>query len=90
MRSGTHRALVYHWYEGSFGLLAESARSLLAVDRTSWGKTGDMVAIRISTELIGPKDAGRAEAEAVLLDYYRSLRGGLDRLDKFLSGKIFS
>ncbi len=79
-RSATRRLLVYHWVDGSSGLLSEALRSLLALDATPWCQSRDPLVVRIATEIEGPGAEERRQAEARLEQFIVSLRAGLDRL----------
>lgn len=71
VRQGQRRMLVAHWYEGSPGLAAESARALLALDAGPFRRRRAPVAVRLATPLL-EVDTKRAEARlesfATLLD----------------------
>jgi len=69
VRSDTHVLLAYHWYVGSSGLVAEALRSFSAVDASPFRRPGEIIAVRITTEVEGPVASGLGPA--------------LDRLDAF-------
>lgn len=81
LRSGSRRYLVYHWYEGALGWPVELLRSLLALDRSPWRRTQEIVAIQLGAPVLGPVPRGKADAEARLLSFYHQLRPLLDRLE---------
>ncbi len=66
LRSGRTRMLVYHWREGSLGVLGESLRAFLALDRSPVRRDRLGLVVRLSTELAGPGASGQAEAERIL------------------------
>jgi len=76
--SGGRRKLVIDWTEGGEGLAAETLRYVTALDNSRWSRPREGVAVRIATSLRNPSPAGQAAAEALLLDFYRSLRPKLD------------
>lgn len=80
MRYGTggRRKLVLDWAEGSEGLVDEIFRFATAVDSSAWGRPREGVAVRISTPLRNASPSEQAAAEALLLDFYRSIRPKLD------------
>lgn len=92
LRSGTSRQLVYSWYEGAGGLVAETLRSLLALDRSPWASPGQIVAVRMSTPLAGYSPREKEEARELLVSFYARLRPLLDGLQQGLdsTGKRFS
>ena len=51
LKSGTHRMISYHWYEESRGLLRETLRSFLALDRSPFAREFPVMAIRMATEI---------------------------------------
>jgi len=79
-RSGTQRLLVYHWYEGSEGLLMESLRALTAIDASPFGAAAELRVVRLSTDLEAPVATGLPPARERLDAFYRELRPVLDRL----------
>jgi len=64
VKSGTHRAVSYHWIEEDRGLLVESLRSFLALDRSPFARELPVMVVRISTEIEGttPEEIERAHA----------------------------
>ncbi len=80
LRSGTQRLLVYHWYEGAQGLAAEVARSLAAFDASPLRRAGDIMAVRIATDVDPPVAAGLGPASDRLARFYGELRKVLDRV----------
>ena len=76
MRYGTggRRKLVLDWTEGTEGLADETFRFATAIDNSAWGRPREGVATRISTPLRNLNPSRQAAAEALLLDFYRSLR----------------
>src|SRR5262245_19826768 len=91
-RSDTQRLLVYHWYEGSLGLAAETARALAAVDSSPWRRPEEIVAVRIATDVEAPLSSGLGDAARRLASFYPELRRFLDRVQvepDSLSGNAF-
>jgi len=84
LRSGSRRYLVYHWYEGALGWPVEVLRSLLALDRSPWRRSQEIVAIQLAVPVLGPVSSGRPAAERRLVSFYRELRPLLDRLESEL------
>jgi EpsI family protein len=76
--TGGQRKLVFDWTEGGKGLGDEIFRFATAIDNSAWSRSRDGVAFRISTPLPDPSAARQAGAEALLLDFYRSVRPKLD------------
>ena len=81
-RSDTHTLLAYHWYEGSMGLAAEALRVLAALDAGSFRRPGEIIAVRITTDVEGLIASGLAPAVARLDAFYAELRSVLDRLER--------
>jgi exosortase len=81
-RSETQRLLVYHWYEGSLGLMAETVRALLAVDASPLRRAEEILAVRIATDVDSPVAAGRPPAAERLASFYPALRGLIDALQR--------
>ena len=69
LRSGSHRVLVHHWYEGSDGLASELVRGLVALDASPWHRERDVMAVRLSTEIVGAT-AGALDAARARLDQF--------------------
>jgi len=76
--SGGRRKLVIDWTEGGEGLAGETLRYVAALDNSRWARPREGVAVRIATSLRNSSPAGQAAAEALLLDFYRSVRPKLD------------
>jgi EpsI family protein len=76
--TGGRRMLAFNWTEGSKGLGDEIFRFATALDNSAWGRPREGVAVRISTPLHSASPSRQAAAEALLLDFYRSLRPKLD------------
>jgi len=92
--TGGRRKLVFDWTEGGEGLGGEIFRFATALDSSAWGRPREGVAVRISTPLLNTSPSRQAAAEALLLDFYRSLRPKLDlvgfqRGDDSQAGKAF-
>ena len=92
--TGGRRKLAFDWTEGSEGLGDEIFRFATALDTSALGRPREGVAVRISTPLQNPSPSRQAAAEALLLDFYRSLRPKLDlvgfqRGDDSQAGKAF-
>jgi exosortase len=84
--SGTREFLVISWYERAGGLLGESLRSFLGLDRSPLRRPGEVLVIRIATRMTGLGERDRAQAEARLLQFYAVLRPKLDALNSTLEG----
>jgi len=76
--TGGRRKLVLDWTEGSEGLADETFRYVTALDNSAWSRPREGVAIRISTPLRNSSASAQAAAEALLLDFYRSIQPKLD------------
>ncbi len=92
--TGGRRKLAFDWTEGGGGLGDEIFRFATALDNSAWGRPREGIAARISTPLRNTSPSQQAAAEALLLDFYRSLRPKLDlvgfpRRDPPQSGKSF-
>jgi exosortase/archaeosortase family protein len=81
LRSGSSRQLVYDWYEGAGSLAEETLRSLLALDRSRFGAPRDIVAVRMSTPLLGVSPQEKEAAQQDLMRLYQRLRPLLDGLE---------
>ena len=71
-------SVIFDWTEGGNGLGDEIFRFATALDSSAWGRPREGVAVRITTPLQNTGPAREAAAEALLLDFYRSLRPKLD------------
>jgi EpsI family protein len=92
--TGGRRKLAFDWTEGGGGLGDEIFRFATALDNSAWGRPREGIAVRISTPLQNTSPSRQAAAEALLLDFYRSVRPKLDlvgfqRGDDPKSGKAF-
>jgi len=92
--TGGRRKLAFDWTEGGDGLGSEIFRFATALDSSAWGRAREGVAVRISTPLQNTSPSRQAAAEALLLDFYRSIRPKLDlvgfqRGDNSQAGKAF-
>ena len=92
--TGGRRKLAFDWTEGGGGLGGEIFRFATALDSSAWGRPREGVAVRISTPLLDTGPSRQAAAEALLLDFYRSVRPKLDlvgfqRGDDSQAGKAF-
>jgi EpsI family protein len=76
--TGGRRKLVMDWTEGSKGLAGETFRYMTALDNSAWNRPREGVAIRITTPLRNSSASAQAAAEALLLDFYRSIQPELD------------
>jgi EpsI family protein len=76
--TGGRRRLVIDWTEGTGGLADEIFRFATALDSSAWNRPREGVAARISTPLRNANASGQAAAEALMLDFYRSIRPKLD------------
>jgi hypothetical protein len=84
--------LVYHWYEGSLGLIAETARALGALDASPLHLPEEIVVVRMATDVAAPVSVGLAEATGRLVGFYPALRRVLDHVQEtpeISSGKRF-
>src|SRR5262249_55431266 len=79
-RSGTQTLLAYHWYEGSHGLALETARAMGALDASPLRLPGEILVVRLVTDVETPIAVGLAEAEQRLAAFYGELRPVLDRV----------
>ena len=77
VEKGKQRLLVHHWVVGSRGLLVETARSLLALDRSPQRREAPIVVVRLSTPLLDRRPDARRAAEQRLELVDRHLRGAL-------------
>jgi exosortase len=84
--SETRKFLVISWHERAGGLLGESLRSFLGLDRSPLRQPGQPVVARIATRMTGLEGRNRAQAEARLLQFYAVLRPKLDALNGILEG----
>jgi exosortase len=84
--SGARRDLVIFWAEAAGGLWAEALRSFLGLDQSPFRASGDEIAVRISTPVLGGASEDRARAEAQLLQFYAEIRPILDDLKADLAG----
>ena len=81
---GKRRMLIWHWTLGSEGILAESGRSLLALDRSPWARERPIIVIRLQTPLESRRASGMEAAggrlravEGILRPVLGRLRNGL-------------
>jgi EpsI family protein len=68
VRKGTRRLLVYHWYEGTRGLVRETTRSLLGLDASPLRRDEVLVVVRIATP-VGREPTSREAAQARLAGF---------------------
>ena len=87
LRSGSRRMLVHHWYEGTRGLLDESLRGLVALDRSPWGRSADIVSLRFATDVRGASRTALDVAAERLDRLERAARPALDQLQGAARGK---
>jgi hypothetical protein len=90
MRSGSRRWLVHHWYEGNGSLAEEVLRAWLALDRSPWRRSREIVAVRVGIPLSGAVESSRPAAEAEFLSFYRMLRPLLTGMGQSHAEKNFS
>jgi hypothetical protein len=90
MRSGSRRWLVYHWYEGNGSFAEEVLRAWLALDRSPWRRSHEIVAVRVGIPLTGAVESSRPAAEMEFLSFYRVLRPLLSGRTANRPGKNFS
>jgi exosortase len=84
--SGTRRFLVISWHERAGGLLSETLRSFLGLDRSPLQRPGQALVVRIATRMTPLEARNRDQAEARLLEFYSVLRPKLDALNGVLEG----
>ncbi len=72
-RSGSRQMLSLSWYEGARGIWTETARALVALDRSPARRPEGITAVRVST-LVTEAPTGRSEAEERLLRFAEELR----------------
>jgi EpsI family protein len=87
LRSGTRRVLVHHWRQGADGILAESLRSLMALDQSPFRRSRHTVVVRTTTEMGAPSPQNRRRAEERLARFSAAISGALDPLGT--AGKDF-
>jgi exosortase len=90
MRSGTRRMMVDHWYEGTDGMLDEIVRGLVSLDASPWHRPADVLAIRISTEVVGATRGAFEKARSRLDSFESALKPDLRRLRDKLGRKRIS
>jgi len=74
------RALVYFWSRGRQGLVTETARAVLGLDRSPWRREGRSVFVRLST-VIEPGVGGLVEAASRLDDFVEALRPEFEEIN---------
>ena len=72
--------------ERAGGLLGESLRSFLGLDRSPLRRPGEALVVRIATRMTSPDAKSRAQAQARLLQFYAVLRPKLDAIERKLEG----
>jgi len=80
VEKGKKRMLIWHWTLGAEGLLAESWRSLLALDRSPFARKYPIVVIRLQTQLESRRASGIEAAGGRLRVVEGMLRPVLARL----------
>ena len=83
---GKRRRLVRHWYVGDRGLLVETLRSLLALDRSPFRREGPLHVVRLESPVLG---RGREEQERAVRrieQAHERLTPALSALDSPLGG----
>lgn len=90
LRSGTHRVLVHHWYEGTEGLGDEIVRGLTALDATPWHRGRDVLAVRLATEISGATRGAIDAARARMAAFEQDLAPELVRIRELLDRKTVS
>ena len=83
---GKRRLLVWYWVLGSEGLLRETWRSFLALDRSPFARPDPIVVVRLETGLESRRAAGFKAASRRLRDVEAALRPVLLRLRPAASG----
>jgi hypothetical protein len=87
MRSGTHRVLVHHWYEGTSGMADELVRGLFALDSSPWHRVADVAVFRVSTRIVGATEGALDGARARLRQFEQELEPALGPLRHKLTRK---
>ncbi len=82
LRSGTRRVLAYHWYDGDMGLLEESFRSFLALDRSQFAREMPVIAVRLSTPVGEATQSNVRQAHERLKDANRLVSGAVDTMKR--------
>jgi exosortase len=72
--------LFLDWYEGRGNLPSEALRSLVAWDRSPWGRSGPILALRLGVPLRGPSSDDLEAAATTLREFYARLRPALDQI----------
>ena len=63
VEKGKRRLLLHHWVLGSEGLLLETLRSLLALDRSPFARPEPILVVRLETPLEDRRARGMAASE---------------------------
>jgi EpsI family protein len=84
--SGARKEFVVYWSEAGAGLLKESLRSLLGLDRSPLRRPGEALVVRLATPMTDPEPAARELAEARIRRFYAALRPQLDAQHAILRG----
>jgi hypothetical protein len=84
LSSGTRRLVAYQWYEEDYGLLAESLRSFLALDRSPFFRYLPSMAVRITTEIPDTSAISVELAHLRLENFYQ----GLEPMLRSFQGEI--
>ncbi len=77
VEKGKRRLLLWHWVIGSEGLLKETLRSLLALDRSPFARSVPILSVRLETSIRGRRPTGVARAEARLRSVQEKLEPAL-------------
>ncbi|MCP5041128.1 MAG: exosortase/archaeosortase family protein [bacterium] len=80
LRSGARRVISYHWYEEYRGILEESARSFLALDRSRFARDLPVMVVRLSTEIEEASPAEMRRAHARLEEFHALLVGAVEEM----------
>jgi len=86
LRSGTHRLIAYQWYEEDRGLLEESVRSFLALDRSPFARTLPVIAVRIATEIETTEPSDIEQAHQRLAAFHGRVVVAVDSTKRGLRG----
>jgi hypothetical protein len=78
LKSGTKRAISYHWMEQGRGLFEESVRSFLALDRSPFARELPVMVVRISTEIDELTPARIKQAHDRLAEFHGFVATALD------------
>jgi len=87
MRSGSRRVVVHHWYEATQGSADESLRALLALGRTPWRGSSDVIVVRLVMGVSGTTLRSLGDARERLEVFERALGPALEEVRAAARGK---